>query len=112
MTVSIESIRSLIDVTDFATVLRYVDNPASEIEYALIVLDGDLAEKAMIAINGQPEEWKAMMESGAVQVIHRKGGRVKPGAEKYMFDRSQIPVTEYVYCLYVPPGYFIKRRSR
>ena len=108
----IEKIRSNIDATNFNTILNYIDDPETEIDYAIVILGGDLAETVLVALNGNADIWMNMMTSGQIKIIIGIDKEIRPEAAQYSYDRNQIPKDECVDCLYVPPGYFIKRRRR
>ncbi len=109
---TIEEIRSNIDPTDFGTILRYIDDPQTEFQYAIIVLEGDLAEVAAVAINGEAVQWQKQMDEGVVKFMMQAGYLpANPQALLYSYPRKEIPESEMVDVLAVPPGFFIKRRK-
>lgn len=111
----ISQIRSNIDITDWRTIINYLEND-DQIQYVMIIMEGDFADTASRLVeseqnNPKVDEIEQMLNDGKIKLVFsRFDAKISPTekAKNWRLQYDCMKMSDRVECLYSPPGYIVK----
>ena len=102
------SYASLVDVTDFGTILRYYDSPTSDISQVVLVEPSVLLHDvaAATATLSTAKESRTLMSEWVQTRSFRNLSDEKAG--ELLFSRDEVDADQAVKCIFLPPVYLIQ----